>query len=127
MSSWVLDASAVVAFIRGEPGAQVVEPRLASSLLSSVNAGEVVARLIKLDVAPADAIQWVRRLDYEIVAVDAAIGLRAGELSALTRSKGLSLGGRICLALAEREGVPALTADRAWADLGLDIKVSLIR
>ena len=62
-----------------------------------------------------------------IVPVDAELGLRAGVLHAATRSRGLSLGDRICLALAEGEGVPALTADRAWADLDIGIEVSLIR
>jgi len=127
MTGCVLDASAVIAYIRREPGAEIVGPVLASSILSAVNAGEVVSRLIKLGTEPAGAVELVRQLDYEIVAVDAATGLRAGELIALTLSRGLSLGDRVCLALAEREGVPALTADRAWADLGLDIKVSLIR
>ena len=127
MTECVLDASAVLAALYREPGGEIVTRVLPRSLLSAVNASEVVARLIGRGTAPEVALQTVRDLDCRPVAVDMELGLRAGEMIALTKSKGLSLGDRICLALAEREGVPALTADRAWAELGLDIKVSLIR
>jgi ribonuclease VapC len=127
MIECVLDASAVLAALYREPGGESVMRVLPRSLLSAVNASEVVARLIGRGTAPEVALQTVRDLDCRPVAVDLELGLRAGALVVLTKSKGLSLGDRICLALAEREGVPALTADRAWAELGLDIKVSLIR
>ena len=53
--------------------------------------------------------------------------LVAAALRPLTRSAGLSLGDRACRALADREGVPALTTDRAWAKLRLPIEIRLIR
>jgi PIN domain nuclease of toxin-antitoxin system len=127
LTRWVLDASAVLAVIQAERGAEVVAPRLPSSMISAANAAEVVARLIDIGKSPDLASRAVADLTCEIVPVDATIGLRAGELRALTRGKGLSLGDRICLALAEREGVPALTADRAWAELQIGVEVSLIR
>jgi len=127
MINWVLDASAAIAFMKGETGGERVAAALETSVLSAVNASEVVARLITLGFTPHKAIATVSNLCCAIMPVDSDLGFRAGELVALTRSKGLSLGDRICLALAEREGVPALTADRAWAELGSDIKVSLIR
>jgi ribonuclease VapC len=127
MTDWVLDSSAVLAVMKCEPGADIVVAATESSILSAVNAGEVVSKLIERGLEPIEAVVSLKEFGCTIVAVDAELGLRAGELIAVTRSKGLSLGDRICLALAEREGVPALTADRAWAELGLDIKVSLIR
>ena len=56
---------------------------------------------------------------------DEALGLRAGALRLATRHLGLSLGDRACLALAEREQLPILTGDGAWAllDIGLDIRL----
>ena len=48
-------------------------------------------------------------------------------LRALTRAHGLASGDRACLALARRLGLPALTADRTWAELGLGISVVVIR
>jgi ribonuclease VapC len=127
MTEWVLDASAMLALMRGEPGANRVAAALAASVISSVNAAEVVTKLLREGVSPQSARQAVLSLDCPIVSVDAELGLRAGTLAAATRPNSLSLGDRICLALAERERVPALTADRAWRALGLEISVELIR
>ena len=127
MIRWVLDASAVLALLRGEPGADIVGQAIVSSILSSVNASEVAAKLIALGASPEIATQTIAELACAIVDVDAALGLRAGAPYATTRHRGLSLGDRICLALAEREGVPALTADRAWAELAIGVDISLIR
>jgi len=94
-------------------------------VISSVNAAEVVTKLIRNGGDIERAKEAIEFVDCPIVPVDADLALRAATLGATT--KGLSLGGRICLALAEREGVPALTADRAWAELGLAVDVELIR
>jgi PIN domain nuclease of toxin-antitoxin system len=127
MTDWVLDASAVLAYIKGEPGAETVAAALPTAILSAASAGEVVTKLIRYGFEPRRTVEMVQRLAYVIVPVDAALGLRAGELAAITQPKGLSLGDRICLALAEQEGLTALTTDHGWIELGLDIKVSLIR
>jgi PIN domain nuclease of toxin-antitoxin system len=123
----VIDASAVLAYLRGEDGAAVVEGRIADCILSSVNAGEVVTKLIARGAGADAAVAIVRLLPCPIVAVDADLGLRAGALSALASEPGLSLGDRVCLGLAERENLPALTADRAWLNLGGAIQVEMIR
>jgi ribonuclease VapC len=127
MTEWVLDASAALALILDEPGADRVAAALTSAMISSVNVAEVVDRLIRGGGEPQHARQLVLALDCPIVSVDAELGFRAGMLSQATRSKGLSLGDRVCLALAERERVPALTADRAWLTLDLGVQVQLIR
>jgi ribonuclease VapC len=62
-----------------------------------------------------------------VVDLDQNQALVAGALRKQTRSKGLSLGDRACLALAKSTGRIALTADRAWADLDVDVKVEVIR
>ena len=127
MADWVLDASAVLALMRAEPGAEAVADALPTAKVASVNAGEVVARLIGEGV-PADAAKlMVAGLGCPLVAVDADLGLRAGSLAAHASAQALSLGDRCCLALAERDGATAMTADRAWDGLGLPIKVALIR
>jgi ribonuclease VapC len=127
MTDWVLDASAALALLLDEPGADRVAMALASAIISAVNASEVVERLMRGGGEPRDARQLVLALGCPIISVDAELGFRAGTLSAETRSTGLSLGDRICLALAEREHAPALTADRAWSSLQVGIQVQLIR
>jgi PIN domain nuclease of toxin-antitoxin system len=127
MTEWVLDASAMLALMRAEPGADRVASVLGSAVISSVNAAEVLSRLVRESIQPQTARQAILELNCPIEPVDAELGLRAGMLEQATRSKGLSLGDRVCLALAEREQVPALTADQAWKDLDLGIEVQLIR
>ena len=127
MVDWVLDASAVLALMGAEPGPENVVAALPSAVLASVNAAEVVTKLIREGAAPDAARIILIALGCPILPIDADLGLRAGALSALTRDRGLSLGDRCCLALAEREGLTALTADHAWSALGLPIKVAMIR
>jgi ribonuclease VapC len=127
MADWVLDASAVLALMRAEAGADKVVEALPAAQLASVNAGEVVARLIREGVAADTARLMVIGLGCPLVAIDAELGLRAGALAAFTADRGLALGDRCCLALAEREAATALTADRAWDGLGLPIKIAMIR
>jgi ribonuclease VapC len=127
MIEWVLDASAMLALMQAEPGADLVAAAIATSVISSVNMAEVISKLVREGMEPPIARQAVLVLGCPIISVDAELGFRAGALSKATRTSGLSLGDRICLALAEREQVPALTTDRAWGTLAIDIQVELIR
>ena len=127
MADWVLDASAVLAVILTEPGGDSVRPRIADSLLSAVNLVEVIARLLDLGFPPADIDDRLERLRFMVVPFDEDLALRAGLLRVQTRHLGLSVGDRACLALALREGLPVLTADRAWAKLDVGVEVVLIR
>ena len=127
MSS-VLDASAVLAVILAEPGAARVNQAIADgAFISSVNVTEVVTRQINLGVSDADARANVEELEIEVVPFDEELAYRAGLLRSATRSAGLSLGDRACLALAERLGVPALTTDRVWGTLQLGIQIEIVR
>ena len=127
MSS-VLDASAVLAVMQGEPGAARVRQAITEgAYISSVNVTEVVTRQIDRGVPDSDARANVEELEIEIVPFDEELAYRAGLLRSATRSAGLSLGDRACLALAERLGVPALTTDRVWGTLQLGIQIEVIR
>jgi PIN domain nuclease of toxin-antitoxin system len=66
-------------------------------------------------------------LSLPVAPFDEALALRAGELRLLTARHGLSLADRACIALAERERLPAVTADRAWTKLDLGVEIRLIR
>lgn len=127
MSSAVLDASAVLAALNREPGADRVAEVIERSLLCSVNLAEVVAKLVERGASPEQAAMIVGALGCRVVVLDEALAIRTGTLRHDTRSSGLSLGDRACLALAEREGLPALTTDRVWKSLELGIDVHVIR
>lgn len=123
----VLDASALIAFIRGEPGADKVVDRLDDALLSAVNLGEVLTKATEWGRDPAEVLAEVRRLPIVVVPVSAKHALIAALLRPLTRSAGLSLGDRFCLALAMSAGRPALCAEAAWVGLPHNVEIELIR
>lgn len=122
-----LDASAILAFMFGEPGHEAVEASLADACASTVNLAEVIARFTRdghsgLQVQAmleATAIRWLP-FDVQQAALSA-------DLLPRTKGKGLSLGDRACLALALSMGCPAVTADAQWKKLDLGIDVELIR
>lgn len=114
MSRAVIDASALLALLLGEPGAERVKAVLDGGLVSLVNMAEVVTHYAKLGAARADIEALLRPLPIRLVPIDAALSVDAGMLRSLTIEGGLSLGDRYCLALARREGLPALTAERRW-------------
>lgn len=126
MIEFVLDASAVLAVVRGEPGGEHVATQLPKGRLSTVNLAEVAQRLA--DESSAERVSAIlAELPCAAIDFDRTMAMRAGLMRRTTRAKGLSLGDRACLALAEGLGAPVLTADRAWAELDLGVEVVLIR
>jgi ribonuclease VapC len=116
----VLDASALLAHLRDEPGADVVAEAIASgAVISTVNLAEVFSRAADRGEDPAKLAAELTQsglLDGAITVepFTAADAIDAGRLRPLTRDSGLSLGDRACLALARRLDAPALTADTDW-------------
>lgn len=127
MSKYVLDASALLALLNAEPGAETVSEAIADAVISAVNLSEVVARLCEEGMPAAVVRQTLSLLSLEVAAFDEAQAYQAGDLRAATRSAGLSLGDQACLGLADKLGAPALTADRTWLQLSLGVQVQLIR
>jgi ribonuclease VapC len=124
----VLDASAVLALLQNEAGAERVADLLSGAAMSAVNLSEVVAKLTDHGMPADDVREALDGLPLDVHAFDREAAFAAGELRRITRGAGLSLGDRACLALAARLGAAALTADRAWAALATDIApVILIR
>ena len=119
MPTHVLDASAVIALLNREPGAIRVRElvRSGSAGISTANISEVAARLISRGANRNAAESQCRSLGLDLIDVDAVIAFSAAALLPFTQALGLSLGDRICLATAEHCGVPAVTADRGWANI----------
>ncbi len=122
----VLDTSALLALINRERGADQVAGVLADAVLSTVNCAEVYSKLSERQM-PAAAFDTILRVVATVIDFDIGLARRAGELRAATRHVGLSLGDRACLALAEREGLPAVTAERLWGELDVGVAIQLIR
>lgn len=127
MARAVLDASAILALIQGEPGADVVDKALSGAMMSAVNVAEVAARLSDFGMPDEEVRATVRDLRMDIVDFDAAMAFGSAALRGATRAKGLSLGDRACLALAAANDAPALTADWSWGELDVGIEIRMIR
>ena len=125
MTSVVIDASAVLALVRDEPGADKVTPHIGRAAISAVNIQEVIKELLLsgLDAATIREILDDLRLDVRSHDVEAAYA--AAGLQTQAKEFGRGLGDRSCLALAMQLGVPALTADREWKKVkvkGLEVE-----
>jgi len=127
VASVVLDSSALLALVNGEPGAENVAAKLGDALISAVNLAEAITRLVSHGGSLEEAQTVLALLDLDVVDFDRKLAHKTGGLVTMTRSRGLSLGDRACLALADREQIPAMTADRAWSGLDLGVEILLIR
>jgi PIN domain nuclease of toxin-antitoxin system len=127
MADCVVDASAILALVKGERGAGVVRARIAGAVVSTVNVAEVGTKLVDWGMSDAGLRHVIFNLGFEVRPFDTGQALAAAALRAATRSHGLSLGDRACLALAQSARLPVLTADRAWRAVGLDVEIEVIR
>ena len=123
----VLDASALIALLWDEPGAQAVERLLGRAVVSVVNWTEVLQRFRAHGVETADKRESVEGLGIGIMSFTLEDAETAAELWEPTRAAGLSLADRACLALARRLDLPAHTADRDWRKVDVGVEVVLIR
>ena len=123
----VLDASALLAVLRAEPGAERVEPHLEGARICAVNLSEVVTKLIADGVPEPEIRRAIGRLELEVPAFGQQDAYAAGILCRSSGALELSFGDRACLALAQSLNAPALTANRSWAQLDLGITVEVIR
>ena len=127
MPETVIDASALLALLNAEPGADIVAETLPGGVISAVNLSEVVAKLCDAGMPEKAIHQALQPLGLEIIPFDEEQAYQAGLLRASTQDRGVSLGDRACLSLAKMLGVVALTADKAWAGLSVGATIKVIR
>ena len=123
----VLDASAVLALLQDERGANAVEDAVdEGAVISAVNLSEVLTKMTDAGATADDAADLIVSLFVEVEPFGLASARRAARIRGMLPSSGLSLGDRACLALAAARGLSVVTADRAWLDhagrLGIDVR-----
>lgn len=124
----VLDASAILAVIQGEQGSDKLPAELlANALISSVNLAEVQNKLVAKGWDTEEAWEDATEAVDRVVPFTLGHAKIAGNLISETRSLGLSLGDRACLALALELKAPVYTADRSWKHLKFGIRIHVIR
>jgi ribonuclease VapC len=125
--AFILDASAVLAVVLAEKGADYVLQHMSETHLGTVNLSEATAKLMEYGVSAKNARDQISRLDSEIHDFDPNLAERTAILRSLTKNFGLSLGDRACLSLGQSLNLPILTSDRRMCEsgaiLGFDIRL----
>jgi len=128
MSKAALDASAILAYLFNERGAERLTPEiLADALVSTVNLAEVQTKLLKMGRSAEDAWIDAHSLGTLAVPYTSEHARIAGDLITQTEKYGLSLGDRSCLALAIALNAPVYTTEQIWRDLKVGIPIHVIR
>jgi PIN domain nuclease of toxin-antitoxin system len=117
MASIVFDASAILALLRDEPGADVVAQYIGDGLISAVNFQEVVKALLRREVPIDAALAMLDALHLDVRPHGRDDAIAAATLASATKEFGSGLDDRTCMALAIAEGLPVLTADQEWAKI----------
>jgi PIN domain nuclease of toxin-antitoxin system len=124
----VLDASALMAVINNERGADRLTPEIMSAAVTStVNLAEAYGKLIHRGFTAEHAWAAATGPVSEAVHFTAEQARIAGDLIVQTRALGLSLGDRACLALGIATRLPVYTADRSWKNLSVGVRIHVIR
>ena len=130
----IIDASAALAYMQGEKGAEVMDEALdqCPSWITAVNYCEILGNLMEKGMPQTEARIAAADLGLEIIDFNQDLACRVAALRQTTKAIGASLGDRACLALAEQAAetgkVPVVyTAERAWSKLKWRFKIILIR
>jgi Uncharacterized protein conserved in bacteria len=127
VSSGVLDASVLLAFLFSEPGGEAVRPLLRGGLISSVNAGEVLYRTYRNGDSLSRHVKAFQSLELEVVDFNMEQAAIAASFKPYATAANLSFADRACLALGAYRELPVFTADQKWLDIALGVDVKLIR
>ena len=122
----VIDTSALMAFVKGEPGGASVGPLLGQAIASPVILAETLSKLARQGFDPVAIQRDLLTAGLKVEALDPSDVASVVSLYQLSEGR-VSLADRFCLALAMDRGLPVLTGDRPWAALGLTVEVRLIR
>jgi PIN domain nuclease of toxin-antitoxin system len=124
---YVLDSSALIALVRGEPGSETVRAAMGASVVCAVNLTETMAKLIRAGGEPRLVERYLRGLQFEIIPWDEELAWESRDLCSLAWTHGISFADRACLALARHLRLAAITSDAAWKNLDVGVRVILFR
>lgn len=124
---FALDTSALLAMMQEAPGGSVVGAKLHYSAISTINLAEVLDYSLTHDIRIDGMVDDLQALGLKVESFTPQDAATVAELAKVPHQPPLTLSDRACLALAQRLGVPALTADYAWSKLTLDINVQVLR
>jgi ribonuclease VapC len=127
VTSVVLDASALLAFLRCEPGADIVDAALNDAVISAVNYSEILKKTIERGGSVEATAEFIRGLTVAIIPFDDAHAAAAAELYPQAKPHGMSFADRACLSLGVLRRSSVFTAERKMKLVTLPIKVKLIR
>ena len=127
MREVVLDSSAVLALMFEESGQDIVAAHRIGAMISTVNLGEVLTRLVERGQTLEDSLSLVAPLRLSVINHSQSHAAIAASLRPSTKHLGLSYGDRACLSLAIEQKLPILTTDRVWGDLNIGIEIQVIR
>ena len=128
MNKVVLDASAILALIQHERGAEnLTKEILDYAVVSTVNLAEVQSKLVKKGHDPEDAWEEILSLVNAEEPFTSEQAKIAGDLITTTEKYGLSLGDRSCLALAIALKAPVYTTEQLWKNLKVGVPIHVVR
>jgi ribonuclease VapC len=128
MAQVVFDASAVVAILKKETGADFAANFIGKALVSTVNLQEIIKVLLITGTTLVEIMAMVEILNLDIRPHTVEDAYAAAALFQATKMHGCGLGDRTCMALAIKEKVPVITTDQSWAKLNIEgLEVILAR
>jgi len=127
MKTVVFDASAVLALIKHEDGCKIVQKYLGMCIISAVNFTEVLTVMSRGGCNMKENIDMLMNTIPNIIPFNQEQACIAASFDIITKEYGLSLGDRVCLALAKYKNIPVLTADKILSKLDIGVEVVLIR
>lgn len=128
MNEVILDASAILAFLQRERGAEILTREIRShAIAGAVNLAEVQTKLVKGGFSPDEAWEQTLTVVATVAPYTEDHAKMAGSLIAITEKYGLSLGDRSCLALAIVLKAPVYTTEQIWRDLKVGVPIHVIR
>ena len=123
----VLDASALIALLKLEPGWEVVDRHFGASIISAVNFAETLSKYADYGGDIDEAIAMFTTTKLEIIPATPSQAVDASRLRMPTKPFGLSIGDRFCFALARERNLAVLTAEKIWDKVKVGVAVVRIR